>query len=507
MMSSLKPLVALAREFAGRADGIDERVDSLMLRGAFTTAEEQAQWLAYHDSPPAPFRSIQVYDPEIGGDLDTDEPFDPERKLLVTIAKPAADNVTTFFFASSAAAFLERELPTGRVLCAELEPRGSFQARGLDVAVWDLDQDIVSPPRAVPINPRKFVKDYVPDREVVEDLSPFLIVTRPAVESAEYVAWRRQSARRLMGALVSSASAEQDVVWLKASGPPLLQVRADDARVFDAWEPLTACAEWVFLTGSDVEVRHLILAVELARANRPDLTLSTIVTHALEAARSTYEAHVQSASRETLKALADLRKTVIDETQKVTQRAQDLNSGLWRDVAVSAAPFVIKILGDAGKTTAPSVAAGFYFAAAIFIGCSFGLQVRINKTFLDNQKKARARWFTTLYGYISATERTEIAEEPIETAVESYRETRGLVGLIYAALIIVLVGFGFSTLYQPSKVVPDAAAPATVTAPSAAQSPKMQPSAVGGADRASGPGTASKGNPTETDKPEARAAP
>jgi hypothetical protein len=446
MTSSLKPLVALAREFAGRADGVDERIDSLILRGAFKDADEQAEWLACRDQSPAPFRSIQIYDPEIGGDLGDDEAFDPDRRLILTIAKPLVEDVVVFVFADSAAAYLESAAPAGRVLCAGLDDRGGFQARGLDVATWHLDVEITAPPRTVPINPRKLVKDYVPNREVAEDLSPFLITQQPAVESPAFLGWRRQSARRLMGALVNSASAEQDVVWLKASGPPLFQVRADDTALTAAWEPLTACAEWVFLAGSDIEVRHLILAVELARANRPDMLLSTIVTHALEAARSTYEAHVQSASRETLKALADLRKTVIDETQKVTQRAQDLTSGLWRDVAVSVAPFVLKILGDAGKAASPAITAGFYFAAAIFIACSFGLQVRINKTFLDNQEKARARWFMTLYGYISATERKEIAEEPISKAVESYRETRGLVALIYIALIILLVGFGVVTL-------------------------------------------------------------
>ncbi|RYF13192.1 MAG: hypothetical protein EOO77_15980 [Oxalobacteraceae bacterium] len=280
---------------------------------------------------------------------------------------------------------------------------------------------------------------------------------------------------------MNSASTEQGVVWLQASGPPILRIRADDPALTDAWEQLTACAEWVFLTGSDIEVRHLIFAVELARANRPDLALPAISAQALEAARATYEAHVQSASRETLKALADLRKTVIDETQKVTQRAQDLTSGLWRDVAVSAAPFVIKVLGDASKTTKPGIAAGFYFAAAIFIAVSFGLQVRINKTFLDNQRKARAKWFQTLYGYISANERRDIAEEPIEKAVASYNETQFLVGLIYLSLMIVLVWFGVTTLLdRTTNPTPPARIPAEALP--ARTSPHQAPR-IGGGNR------------------------
>lgn len=446
MTSSSKPLLDLARKFAVRAVAIDERVDSLVLRGTFASADEQAQWIACRETVPAPFRSVQVYDPEIGGDIDASEAFDLARTVQLTIVKPDVEGVAAFVFADNAAKFLETQTASGRVLSAELEPRAAFQTRGLEVAVWDLGATIVSPPQPVPISPRKLVKDYVPDREIVDDLSPWLMTTRPAVESPEFAGWRTQAARRLLGALVNSAAAEQGVIWFQASGPPLFRIRADDPALTSAWEDLTACAEWVFLAGSDTEVRHLIFAVELARANRSDLTLPGIATHALEAARATYEAHVQSASRETLKALADLRKTVIDETQKVTQRAQDLTGGLWRDVAVSAAPFVIKVLGDAGKTTKPEIAAGFYFAAAIFIAVSFSLQVRINKTFLDNQKKARTKWFQTLYGYISANERRDIAEEPIDKAVASYRETRLFVGLVYLALFIVLMWFGAVTL-------------------------------------------------------------
>ena len=77
---------------------------------------------------------------------------------------------------------------------------------------------------------------------------------------------------------------------------------------------------------------------------------------------------------------------------------------------------------------------------------SFGLQWRINSAFLENQKKARGRWLETIYCYISAVERKDIAEEPIERAVDSYRETRNVVGVIYLALIAILVWFGTATL-------------------------------------------------------------
>jgi hypothetical protein len=199
-------------------------------------------------------------------------------------------------------------------------------------------------------------------------------------------------------------------------------MRGDRNAIVAAFDPLSQAATWVFLCGLDVEARHIIFASELARANRIDQTFTETVTRALDSAKATYEAHVQSSSRETLKALGELRKTVIEETQKVTQKTQDLTVALWRDLAVTAAPFVLKALGDAGRVTSPTIATGFYFGAAAFITLSFVLQWRINGAYFKSQTDTRAAWLQTLYNYISPRERNEIADTPIVDAMKNYRD-------------------------------------------------------------------------------------
>lgn len=182
-----------------------------------------------------------------------------------------------------------------------------------------------------------------------------------------------------------------------AATPPIYRIKADDLALPSARSHLTEAAHWVFLSGTDIEARHLLFSGELARASRPQQDLATTLEQALEAAKAAYEAHVQSSSRETLKALADLRKTVIDETQKVAQRAQDLAATLWRDLAVSAAPFILKILGEATKAPNPLISSLFYFFAALFIGLSFWLQWRINAAFFASQTSSRRSWLQSLY--------------------------------------------------------------------------------------------------------------
>jgi hypothetical protein len=445
-MSNSNPIVALARSFAARGQDVDERIDALVMRGVFADAAEQAAAVELCQTIASPFVSAQVYDPAIGGDVEPYEDFDPARTVTVTVVKPVVDGVAAFVFALAAAQHIEAATPARLVACLELETRAAFLCRGLKVETWCLDQVFDIPATAVAINPRKLVKDFVPDREVADDLSPWFLLETPTVTSEVYEVWRRQAARRLLGGLVNAALQEDGQVWLQASGPPLFRITTADPALEKGLDELTKGAEWVYLTGHDLDARHLIFAMELARAYRSATPFAEVVRQARESAATTYEAHVQSASRETLKALADLRKTIIDETQKITQRAQDLASGLWRDVAVSASPFVLKILGDATKLPNAGVAAGFYFAAAIFISVSFGLQVRINGAYLKDQRQARAKWFETLYAVISPTERKMIAEDPINNAESAYKETRLFVGAIYAVLAVMLIWFGLATL-------------------------------------------------------------
>jgi hypothetical protein len=454
MMLNSSALLAHVRNFVAQGGEVDERVDSLILRGPFPTSEEQAAWLALAAAVATTQLSLQLYNPAIGGDLTVDDAFDPARTIVITITKPSIMDVACFFLQNQLTQYWLAGDVAARLLIADLDIQEEYTTRGFTVAHWDLDATIIAPPVATRIDPTPFVRDFVPVREISTDISPWFLITPPSAPSAAFTSWKGAACRRLLGSVVSSAWLENDVVWLQASGPPLFRVRADSSDIVGAFDELTEAAHWVFLSGQDIEARHIIFASELARANRPDQTFIQTMARALDAAKATYEAHVQSSSRETLKALSDLRKTVIDETQKVAQKTQDLTASLWRDLAVTAAPFVLKILGDAGKVENSAVAAGFYFAAATFIILSFVLQWRINHAFFEGQSASRASWMQTLYNYISTREREEIAVTPIEMAIKNYRETRTVLAIVYAILFMVLMSFGGYTLWHSGETVP-----------------------------------------------------
>lgn len=136
------PLIELARRFAEREGSVDERVDSLILRGRFGDEEEQRRWLEFCDNSPAPFISVQVYDTEIMGDLDASEAFSPDKILTLTIVKPTATRTAAFIFAAGVSRYLEDRVIAARILCAELESRAAFQANGVEVIPWQPDVPI-----------------------------------------------------------------------------------------------------------------------------------------------------------------------------------------------------------------------------------------------------------------------------------------------------------------------------------------------------------------------------
>lgn len=448
-MSNSKTPLELVREFRSAGAALTERSDALVMRGRFPAAATQAAWVAMAASPPAPLRDIQIYDPEIGGDVGAGDPFDADRTVSITLVKPAAPSVVCFFFQETLAGYFTQLIEPSIILVADLSVEAAFNARGLAVAPWTIAAPLPEKLEALPVSPRKLVSDHVGVREVPEDLSPWILTTPPAIRSPAFQAWTKVAARRLLSGLVSSAFSEGNDVWFQVSGPPIFKIRADDGNVEPQHQLLTEAVTWVYLSGFDTEARHRLFSGELARADRPGQGFGDSLARGFDSAKIAYEAHIQSASRETLKALADLRKTVIEETQKVTQRTQDMTSGLARDLAVSAAPFVLKVLGDAGKVSTAQIAAGFYFAAAVFIALSFGLQWRINSAFLASQKISRQRWMQTLFTYISNKERDEIAEQPIEEALTNYRETRGILTGVYAALVAILLVAGFHALQGP----------------------------------------------------------
>ncbi|MGL4260654.1 MAG: hypothetical protein ACRCTX_03475 [Afipia sp.] len=244
MTSSSAHLVECVRELVANGASADERVDALVLRGRLPSTDAQAAWLGFADDIPAPFSSLQVYNPALGGDLVAGDVFDATREVVITLEKPAADGCAFFIFQSGIPHYLTQRTVLPRLAIVDFNPTQVFRARGLEVCSWDLAQPVPPPESSAGrIDPTRYVRDFVPDREVATDLNPWILVTEPAAASATYQAWEKIAARRLLGGLVSRVWLEDGQVWLQAAAtPPIYRIKADDPTLPGARSRLTEAA-------------------------------------------------------------------------------------------------------------------------------------------------------------------------------------------------------------------------------------------------------------------------
>jgi hypothetical protein len=262
-------------------------------------------------------------------------------------------------------------------------------------------------------------------------------------------AWRGAAATQLVAALADQLSIDSGLVF-HFSGPPAVSVKEADIDPVALFDRLNAGAIWVFAEGKrDADTRHLLLASEWARSHGRGAA-ADFGKGALISAQNAYSAYVKAGSRETLRAIADLRRGVVEESQKISQRAQDLAGALWKDLAVAAAPFVLKILADSARIPNHTVAGGLALAAALFLVYSFAMQVFINRRYFKRQDEARKIWRSALSTVLSPQEIEDYSETPIARSIKDYRTVRFWVGLFYGGLVVVLLAFAYANLSEGS---------------------------------------------------------
>jgi hypothetical protein len=340
------------------------------------------------------------------------------------------------------------------VLIADMAADATFATYRGRVEAWTLDPPAPFAASEPLPDPRTCASDFTQDNAVPADIRPWLLRVDPATASAAYTTWRAAAAPRLLASLADRVSIRDGAREYGFIGPPACTVEIANFAAPAYFERALEGAIWVFDLGArDAETRHLLLANEWARTFRKQ-GLAELGEGSLESAKGAYNAYVKSGSRETLKALADLRKSVVDETQKISQRAQDMIGAIWKDIAVASAPFVLKILSDATRAPSGVVAGGLALGAALFLAFTYSMQVYINHRWLAQADEARTLWKGALNLVLSQTEIAAFSDVPIATSIDDYRRVRLVVGMLYGVLVAILLGFAWVNFTAPSGTSP-----------------------------------------------------
>lgn len=442
-------LAALIRATPG--SGPSEETDiALITIACLDDPAVRNQWAALLKSVPDYLTGI---DATVRG---TDDPYDPAvvptpgTEFRITIHKVEVAGELRMLLHPWSANWWQSLGNVEHVRVAEMPAEATFTTCRSRFQMWIGDAPAPFAPIEMLADPRKFSQDFTGAEAVVPDLRAWIEVSPPSAVGATYEAWKALAGRRLLAALsdrVSGCAAAPEYYF---GGPPSCSVSLDGSEVDGLFERLTSDARWVFVEGQrDTDTRHLLLANEWARSYRKDKP-GEIGDGALESAKGAYSAYVKAGSKETLKAIADLRKAVVDETQKISQRAQDLAGAMWKDLAVAAAPFVLKILADSARIPNVVIAGWMALAAALFLIFSFWMMVSINSRYFNRQDEARKVWSVTLNTVLTPGEIDEFSEQPIKRSIGDYRAARLRVGLFYAVLVGILALFARVSLTAPA---------------------------------------------------------
>jgi hypothetical protein len=426
---------------------VDERPDVVIFHSPLAETIDRDYWLNLRQSPPSFLRAIHIIDAESDGELQAGALTVVGESFRITIQKATVPGELRLLFSRSIVGMGEALALANCIQVGEMAAEETFATYYARFQPWTVDEAATYAPSEPLADPRNFVKDFTGSTSVSADPRPWLLRTAPITLGACYVAWRGLAARRLMAILSDQVSVHDRTLVYNFAGPPSQVVTLSDEQANLLADGLQAGASWVLTEGKDADTRHLLFANEWARAYGTE-QLQNVCGRSLESARAAYSAYVKAGSRETLKALADLRKAVIDESQKASQRAQDLAGALWKDVAVAAAPFVLKILADSAKIENSLIAGGMALAAAVFLLFSFGMQIYINHRYFKHQDDSRVLWWQVLNNVLAKDDVERFSEQPVLESVKDYKRVRLWVGLFYVALITVLIIFGTINLTQ-----------------------------------------------------------
>lgn len=450
-MTTPRQIAELAALTAG-VDGLEDSPDELIVRAPLDDANIRTRWLAVRAAPPAYLDQVTIVEADGDAELANDAPPAAGSRFRITLRKRLQAGQLRLFFARSLGQWMERTQDADVVLLGDLGADETFSTRRNRYELWTLDAPEPAALSEPLPDPRAYCADFT-GRETPADLRPWLLRNGPARAGEAYDLWRTAAAKHLLASLCDRVSDDEGRARYHFSGPPSRAFSLSDAEIAAVHDRLQEAAKWVFAEARDADTRHLFLAAELARTYRSGAH-GELGEGSLDSAKAAYSAYVKAGSKETLKALTELRRAVVEEGQKAAQRAQDLAGSMWKDIAVAAVPFVLKFLPDASKPANQLLAGLFALIAAAFLVFSFLTQIHINRRFFRTQKAARTVWKRALATALTPTEIEEFSETPIQNGLSDYRSVRAAVGTFYSILVLVLVIYAAANFYGIARPPP-----------------------------------------------------
>lgn len=298
-------------------------------------------------------------------------------------------------------------------------------------------------------NPRTLVREFADASSVPASLNPWLLLKTDDFRAADPASkiWMNEAARKLMLTLPDEYA--DDTGAMRFKGPPRLDLTRpnreaecyDDASN-DGFVILQEAVGWVFGLERETEMRHILLATEIARSGGTmEDAASFLCAHladALEAAKTAYQLQLAGISSDTLKTLAELRKSVTEDTSKIADATRQVVGSVAAAIAVGLGMLAARVSTDAD----PMIVVLVMTLAIIFVA----INIISGFVFTRLQRDVREQWKPRLYRFLEANEYDDLVAKPARKA------ENGLfwASVMGAAAIVAIVAVMFILEPRPS---------------------------------------------------------
>lgn len=373
---------------------------------------------------------IAAYDE--GGDVQINEIENDDVGITLSARKPGVpDDVEAILTSIGLTAALNRPDLRGRVWVHALNC--SFETDTVRFCQWgDTTAFLPDDPSA---NPRKFVRVLDGGDRFPNDLGRWLLRDPKCEISGRGIGpWRRMAVERLGQAIANEVEPDGNLLF---RGPPVTRF-SPVAGAFIEQGPLQAlqeAARWVFENPREIENRHTILSAEVARISLKGGTvtdLASLSRASLDSAKIAYGFGVTQQSRDTLKALVDLRKAVTDETSKLSESTRSLATAVAGAVFANLGIIVARLTIPATSKWVPAAAMTLGVVLAVYVG----LIIWSGLHYLGLQATLRNEWRERLYRFLDDSEYQRMVIDPVERAERGFKIACCIAGFLTIMLFV-----------------------------------------------------------------------
>lgn len=301
-------------------------------------------------------------------------------------------------------------------------------------------------------NPRSLVREHTNNRVVPSDIGLWILrdPTTIFTYSAAFSIWLNASIRAVSRSLASEIDADSGA--LKLNGNIKISIKFpsnenDLSNNFDAekFHRFQSAALWVFDNARETESKHVLLATEIARNSDVGCDFSYCfgdqISSSLDSAKIAYQMMMSDLSKDTIKALGDLRKAITEETAKVTDAVRQLVAGVSAALAVGFGLIAARVTTNANPWLINAVML-IVFAYVTVIILS-GLQ------FVLIQRQLRKDWQPKLYRFLPDEDYKKMVAAPAAKSERTFM-VAALISSV-AVIVVTLIVFFMPSIHKGEK--------------------------------------------------------